>query len=148
MLCSEDHKERVERVERILAIRGEGDPNIQVGDASVRIRRTPDINGDASRIDDLISWSDGVSEPSLTCSLSTSEVKNFLSAPMEVLNWPCRSQSIERGVKMVTETSAKYYSQEKRDGGIRAQETSTRLMSKNDSKHNLCNLAKFMISGK
>lgn len=148
LLCSEDHKERVEGVERILAIRGERDPNIQVGDASVRIRRTPDINRDACRIGDLISWSDGVSEPPLTCSLSTSEVKNFINAPMEVPNWPCHTQSIERVVKMVTEASARYYSQEKRDGGIRAQETSRRLMSKNDSKQDLGNLAKFMMSGK
>ncbi|KAI4787029.1 hypothetical protein KUCAC02_036728 [Chaenocephalus aceratus] len=42
--------------------------------------------------------------------------------PMEVLNWPCHTQGIERVVKMVTEASAKYFSQEKRDGGIRAQE--------------------------
>ena len=88
-----------------------------------------------------------MSEPPLTCSLSTTEVKNFINTPMEVLNWPCHTQSIERVVKMVTEVSAKYFSQDKRDGGIRAQETSRRLMSKNESKQDLCNLAKFKKSG-
>ncbi|KAL3041503.1 hypothetical protein OYC64_019650 [Pagothenia borchgrevinki] len=124
LLCSEDQKEIIEGV--ILAIRGEGDPDTQLGDSSVRTRRTPDINCDASSIGDLISWSEGVSEPPLTCLLSTSEVKNVIKTPMEVLNWPCHTQSIERVVKMVTEASAKYFSQEKRDGGIRVQETSRR----------------------
>ena len=128
ILGPEDQKERIEGVERILAIRGEGDSDTQRGDSSVRTRRTPDINRDASSIGDLISWSEGESEPPLTCSLSTSEV-------MRVMN---HTQSIERVVKMVTEASAKYFSQEKRDGGIRAQETSRRLMSKNESKHWLC----------
>ena len=73
--------------------------------------------------------------------------ENFINTPMEVLNWPCRTQSIERVVKMVTEASAKYFSQDKRDGGIRTQEISRRLMSKNESKQDLCNLAKFKKSG-
>ncbi|KAK1886299.1 3-deoxy-D-manno-octulosonic acid kinase [Dissostichus eleginoides] len=88
LLCSEDQKERIEEriegVERILAIRGEGDPDTQLGDSSVRTRRTPDINCDASSIGDLISWSEGVSEPPLTCLLSTSEVKNVIKTPMEI----------------------------------------------------------------
>ena len=63
LLCSEDQKERTEGVERILAIRGEGDPDPQLGDSSVRHRKTPDINCDASSIGDLISWSEDVSEP-------------------------------------------------------------------------------------
>ena len=67
---------------------------------------------------------------------------------MEVPNWPCHTQSIERVVKMVTEASAKYFSQEKRDGVIRTQEASRRLMAKNDSKQDFFNLAQFNVSGK
>jgi len=145
-LCSEEQKERIEGMERILAIRGEGDPGTQSGDSSVRTRRTPDINCDTSSTGDLISWSEGVSEPPLTCSLHTSEVNNLINIPMKVPNWPCHTQSIERVVKMVLEASAKYFSQEKRDGGIRAHETS-RLMSINESKQDLCNLTTFKKSG-
>ena len=47
LLCSEDQKERIEGVERI---RGDGDPDTQLGDSSVRNRRTLDINCDASTI--------------------------------------------------------------------------------------------------
>ena len=85
-----------------------------------------------------------MTKPPFTCSLSTSEVKNFINAPMEVLNWPLHTQNIERVDRMVTEDSAQYFSQEKRGGeGSRAQETSRRLMSKNESKQDLCKLAKF-----
>ncbi|QQP40751.1 Uncharacterized protein FKW44_017171 [Caligus rogercresseyi] len=143
LLCSEDQKDRINGVEKILTIRGEGDPNSQLGDSSVRMRKTPEINTEATSINDLISWSDGVLEPPLTCSLSTLEVKGFINSPMKVPNWPCHTQSIERVVKMVTEASAKYYSQEKRDGAIRAQEASRRLMAKNDSKQDLFNLIKY-----
>ena len=44
---------------------------------------------------------------------------------------------------MVTEASSKYFSEEKRDGGIRTQETSRRLMPKAESKQDLFNMAKF-----
>ena len=47
---------------------------------------------------------------------------------------------------MVTESSVIYFSQGKRDGGIRAQETSMRLMSKAESKQDLFNLVKFRKS--
>ena len=144
LLCSDDKRERTEGVERILAIRGEGDTKL--GDCSVRTRRTPDINFNASSISELISWSQGVSEPPLTCFLSTSEVKNFINIPMQVPNWPCHTQSIERVIKMVTEASAKYFSPEKRDGAVKVQATSRRLMLKNESKQDLCNLTKFKKS--
>ena len=39
-----------------MAIRGEGDLDTLLGDSSVRARKTPDINCDASSIDDLIRW--------------------------------------------------------------------------------------------
>ena len=90
LLCTKENnenKERNEGVERFLAIREKGDPDTQLGDSSVRTRRTHDINHDASSIGALISWSEDVSEPPLTCSLTTSEVKYFIPTPMKVLNW-------------------------------------------------------------
>ena len=62
---------------------------------------------------------------------------------MEVLNWPCHTHSIETVVKMVTDALARYFSQEKMDRGIRTHETSKRLMSKNESKQDLCKLVNF-----
>ena len=122
---------------------GRREPRYSTGRLFVRLRRTSDISCDATRIGDLINWSEDVSEPPLTCSLSTSELKNFIDSPMKVPDWSCHTQSIERVIRMVTEASSKYFSHEKRDGGIRVQERSRRLMSRDESKQDLCALVKF-----
>ena len=62
---------------------------------------------------------------------------------MEVPDWPCHGQSIERRVKQVTEAASKVFSHEKRDGYIRGQELSRRIMSQNQSKKDLINLTNF-----
>ena len=53
MLCSKNEEERKEAVNRILNIRGIGDEGIQVGDSSLRVRRTPEINPNAKQLSDL-----------------------------------------------------------------------------------------------
>ena len=74
-------------MERILAIRGEGNPDTQLGDNSVRTRSTSEINYDASSIGGLINWLEGVSEPPLTCTLNAYRYEeNFINTPMEVPN--------------------------------------------------------------
>ena len=89
---------------------------------------------------DLIDWKKPVYEPPLTENLTILEVRQFLDAPMVVPDWPCHSQSIERCVKNVTEAAGKVYSHEKRDGVIKAQELSRKLMSENNSKKDLFGL--------
>ena len=75
MLCSDDQLERVIAVEKVLAIRGQGNPDTQLGDSSIRVRRTPIINFNAKKFVDLIICSDdAISEPPLTCSLTTTEL--------------------------------------------------------------------------
>ena len=59
---------------------------------------------------------------------------------MQVPPWPCHTQSIERCVKQVTEAAGKVYTQEKREGYIRGQEASRRLMAKIESKQDLMKL--------
>lgn len=139
LLCSEEQKERIEGVNKILEIKGEEEPEEQQGDSSVRLRKTPNINFESSNLLDLIDW-EVKYEPPPTCQLTTSEVKKLIDFPMEVPDWPCHTQSIERVVKMVTESSAKYFTHEKRDGGIRVQVFSRRLMAKNRTKQDLLNL--------
>ena len=100
-LCSSDEEERRFGVNKIVMIRGSGDEETQVGDNTVRPRQTPDINTEATKITELITWEDGVFEPPLTTSLTTAEIRSFLSKPMEVPDWPCHTQSIECCVKQV-----------------------------------------------
>ena len=142
MLCSEKVEERSQAVEKILNIRGEGDEDTQTGNSYVRPRKTPDINPDASSLTDLIDWT-SVSEPPLTCNLTTAAVRAFVDCPMEVPNWPSHTQSVERCIKMVTEAAAHVYSQERREGYIRSKVVSRELMSMNKSKKDLANLVKF-----
>jgi hypothetical protein len=94
VLCGSGREGR--GVKRIPAMRGDG--ITQLGDYSVRTRRTPDINFDASSIGDMISLSEFVSDPPLTFMLSTSEVKRFINIPMEVPNRLWNTQNIERVV--------------------------------------------------
>src|SRR6218665_120153 len=65
LLCSDDSDERRAGVQKIIEIRGGDDDTL--GDNSVRPRKTPSINNNASSLLELIDWSDRVYEPPLTC---------------------------------------------------------------------------------
>ena len=84
MLSSEEEAEKSQAVQMILNIRGEENDEAQLGDFRVRSKKTPSINPDATTLSELIDWSDGVSEPPLTCSMTTVEVKALVSQPMVV----------------------------------------------------------------
>ena len=49
-MCSEKREERQAGVDKILEIRGDGDDQTQVGNDSVRPRKTLDINLDATSL--------------------------------------------------------------------------------------------------
>jgi len=138
LLCSCDSNERKAGVQKIVELRNGNDDAL--GDLSVRPRKTPSINSNATTLLELIEWSENVYEPPLTCKLRLSEVRKFINEPMQVPAWPCHGQSIERIVKQVTEAAGKVYTAEKREGYIRGQEASRRLMSKNESKQDLTKL--------
>ena len=148
LLCSEKREERQAGVDKILEIRGGGDEETQVGDSSVRIRKTPAINIGATSLLDLVDLSVGATEPPLTCKLTSSSIRRFVETPMEVPDWPSHTQSVERCVKMVTEAAGHVYSHERREGYIRSQVVSRELMSKNKSKKDIVKLVKFRSAGK
>ena len=66
--------------DKILKIRG----NNEFGDSRLIQRLTPIINLDAEYLPDLISWDKDVHEPIFTCSISSSDLKRFLEAPVPV----------------------------------------------------------------
>ncbi|KAM5158256.1 uncharacterized protein ACMZJ9_009527, partial [Mantella aurantiaca] len=137
LLCSEDQEERKAGVQKIIELRNNDDDTL--GNLSVRPRKTPAVNPNAKSLLELIYWSEKVYEPPLTCKLKISEIGKFVEEPMQVPKWPCHEQSIERCVKQVTEASAKLYTHE-REGFIRGQEASRRMMSRNESKQDLMNI--------
>ena len=74
MLCSknaekrkveERKEERKVAVNRILNLQGVGDEGTQVGNSSLREKRTPEINPYAKQLSDLITWNFSVTELSL-----------------------------------------------------------------------------------
>ena len=148
MLCSDNIAERKEAVSKIVQIRGEGDEATQLGDTSVRPRRTPEINIKAVTLNQLVDLDDPlVTEPPLTCTLTTERIKKFIDEPMEVPDWSSHTQSVERCVKMVTEAAGHVYTHERREAYIRSKVTSRELMALNNSKKDLCNLVKFRAVG-
>lgn len=75
--------------------------------------------------------------------MTTAQLKEFISSPMLVPDWPSHTQSIERCVKMTTEAAAQVYSLERRDHYIKGQMVSRELMSRNRSKQDMASMVKF-----
>ena len=135
VLCLE---ERRFGVQKILEVRGDN----EIGDMSVRTRKTPSVNKDATTIMNLISWDKKeVYEPVMTCSLSKQELVNILDNPMKVDYLPCHGQAIERVVKQVTKASAAVYGEERQDGFIRASAAQRKLVPMRSSKQDLKKMA-------
>ena len=95
---------------------------------SFRIRKTPAIIMEATCLSELIDWSD-ITEPPLTCHLSTEAVKEFIITPMKVTMWPSHTQSVERYVKMTSESACHFFGQARRNTYIQGQVASRELMS-------------------
>lgn len=92
MLCSKDEEERRVAVKKILdmrLMRGYGHDE-SVGDDSFWVRKTPEINQDAMPLIDLKDLDNiqAGSEPPLTCSLTSVQVRVFLDNLMYFLDWP------------------------------------------------------------
>ena len=139
LLCSGHEIERRTAVNKIMEIRGPGDEESQTGDSSIRKRVIPDINADANSLVDLIDWT-GMTEPTLTTRLTTSEIRQFLNRPMAVPNWPSHTQGVERTVQMVTHASAQVYSHERREQYIRGMVLSRQIFGRNRSKQDLARM--------
>ena len=136
LLCSSNSRDRMFAIDMICQLRGRA----EFGDRSVRPRKTPKINTNATKLVDLIDWSNDVHEPILTCSMSRNDLLKLRSAPMEVVNFPVHGQSIERCVKEVTRASATVYGEETRDGFIKATLAHRNILPVNESKKDMMNM--------
>ena len=96
MLCSQEKQERVFAVNKILTIRGD----IEKGDKSVRLRKLPYLNLEATSLEKLISW-DEASEPLSTCDFTRKELEQIKEEPLQPPYFCCHTQGIERAVKEV-----------------------------------------------
>ena len=134
LLSSSDEKEREFAVDKIVEIRG----GEEFGDKSVRDFHTPTLNWKASSVLDMIDWDDAViSEPILTCHMSTDEVMSLKEMPLVVENFCGHGLSVERAVKETSVASGKVFGFERRDGYIRAKVKSRKMVSRPQSKKDL-----------
>jgi hypothetical protein len=137
LLCSDSDEDRSFAVDKIAELRGED----RFGDKSVRDFHPPILNLEASSLFNLINWSEEMlSEPILTCDLSTEEVKSLKEVPLSVDKYVGHTQSVERAVKETSNAASRVYGFERCDGYIRAKVKSRKFVSKPQSKKDLIGL--------
>ena len=82
-------------------------------------------------------------EPLFTCSLTTAELRELSKAPMQVPAWSSHTQAVERCIKLVTAAADTVFGHEQREGYIKAQQLSRKLMRRNNSKKDVVKLLDF-----
>lgn len=88
--------------------------------AKIRKYVVPKINFQATSYTQLIDWKNpGITEPPLTLSMTDAELIAFKTTPFDVPHYPCHTQAVERGVRLVSEASSQVIGQKARDGFIR-----------------------------
>ena len=144
MLVSDDYQVRDFAVTKIVQIRANTSDCPTPGTSStssgekVRPFNMPEINEDATKLEDLIDWSTvPLYEPLLTSHLSHNQLIDLVMNKMDVPDFHVHAQSIERCVQGVTRASASVYGHEARDGFITATLQHRQLLSTNDSKQDL-----------
>ena len=119
MLSDERLNIRELGLRRILKARS----NVLTSSNVIRIFQVPPFNFQATNYIDLIDWQEcDITEPPLIFKYSDEELRTFVAQKEvpEFERFPCHTQSVERGVKLVTEASAAVCGTDARDGFIRA----------------------------
>jgi hypothetical protein len=123
---------RKQAVDHILRVRKKRKPEKEVRKFTV-----PKINFDAKSYQSIVQWKTS-EEPPVTMYLSNEELKQIVIDPGEILSdikgMPCHTQSVERGIKLVTEAAKLVCGSENRDAMIKVKQTSRAKMPKFDSK--------------
>jgi hypothetical protein len=90
--------------------------------ASSQVRKyvIPKISFDTPDYPDMIDWETSqLSEPPLTSVLTNDQLIAIKDSPLEVADYPCHTQAVERGVRLVSEASGSVIGEEATDGFIR-----------------------------
>lgn len=113
------------------------DPSEKQAIATSNIRRfiIPKINFQASSYHEMIDWEDTVlTEPPLTLSLTDDQISAFKETPFDVPDYPCHTQAVERGIRLVSEAAAAVIGPDARDGFIRQRIKERKELKKFSSK--------------
>lgn len=106
----------------------------------IRLFRIPEIDFEAQDYSSMIHW-DAVQdlEPAMTKHIRECELLELIGrdevvSRLQLQEFPCHTQAVERGVRMVTEAAGSVCGQQNRDGSIRSKLESRDLMPKFNTK--------------
>lgn len=134
LLCSDDRKQRVFAVGKIITVRA----GCEQGSTAVRPFNVPKtVNLYACDLKALIDWEvDVITEPIFTAKMTLAELNELKETPLELPPYSLHTQSCERAVKLVTEASESVYGWAKRDGFIRTKLRHREMMPSLKTKKN------------
>ena len=90
-----------------------------IASSSVRKYFIPTLNFKAKTYPELIDWEVAkLTEPPLTLDLNETELLAIKETPFKVPDYPCYTQAVERGIKLISEASAAVIGQEAQEGFI------------------------------
>ena len=136
MLTDPEEKTRQEAIDRILHIRGEQDK----GNNSTRKFIIPVLNFKATTYTELIDWeTETLYEPSLTTSMTVSQLRELQHSPLSLPSYPAHTQSVERLVKQASRAASAVAGYSARDGFLRASAKSREMMPIFESKRDYQN---------
>ena len=93
------------------------------------------MNFSATSYTELIDWESAkLTEPPFTLDFKEADLFAIKEAPLEVPNYPCHTQAVERAIKLVSEASAAVVGQEAREGFISQQIKERQELTKFESK--------------
>ena len=115
ILASRNENTRRDAVSKVLAIRKRPEEQDKskkmkakkrktMTKAGIRKLRVPKLNFNADYIHELCTWDDAT-EPAITLGVPDEELFKYLETPLS-LDVPCHTQSVEREVRLTTESSA------------------------------------------
>ena len=105
------------------------------------------INFEARWMTELIDWIKvSIMEPLLTSTMTMKELEACLDQPLSVPGTlQCHAQSMERAIKKVSDSCRLVVGREKREGWIRCDEESRRILKNPDTKADYVALFNFAI---
>ena len=99
----------------------------------------PSLNFQSENYVEMINWDDvRITEPPLTICMTDEIVYMCVQQKLQVPNFPCHTQAVERAVKVVTEAAVNCFGHESRHGWIlnvmNSQKMKPSFQSKQDDK--------------
>ena len=105
---------------------------------SIRIFVIPKFNFKANDYTELFDWKTAkFLEPPLTMKLPDDEIRGLILTLLKLLRYPCHTQAVERGIKVVSEGASAVIGEEAHDGFIRQKLLSRMVSGRCDTKASL-----------